>query len=328
MKRLTLVLPGIEGLAKLREGHAPLEADTPSWDLIKARGERQQLSVSGYESALFQVFGLPSAQPAIATLTVPEDLPAVAHNGVWLRADPVYLRADRDHLRFFDAHVLELEQAEAETLAGEITAIYADLGWRLHVAAPDRWYLSLDVEPDIRTFPPSEIVGRVVDPYLPAGSDGSRWNALMTEMQMVLHMSEVNVRRERAGRLPVNSVWFWGNGPRPDVPNIEAQVYADDAIGRALATAAGSTVCALDDSPPGLIGEQSETVIVDERLLRPSLYAESELWRAARDTLETRWIIPALAALRGRNIDELRIVGGNGEAWSLRRSYLWRFWRR
>ena len=200
MYRLTLILPGVEGLAELREGSDPVDLDLPAWQIIRARSDFSPGDDAGFEAALLNEFGV---EAGIAALAVRADLPDIDHSGVWLRADPVYLRADRDHLRFFDAHVLGLEHAEAETLAAEIAAIYADLGWQLHVAAPDRWYLRIDVEPAMRTHPPSEVIGRVVDPFLPQGPDGKRWHALLTEMQMVLHMSPVNAARERAGKLPV-----------------------------------------------------------------------------------------------------------------------------
>ncbi|MCB1736368.1 MAG: hypothetical protein H6981_01880 [Gammaproteobacteria bacterium] len=330
MKRLTLVLPGVEGLAELREGSAALKLDLPAWARIDAKADREQWPVSGYEAALFQLFGMTSKPAPVAAVTVTQDLPDSEQAGVWLRADPVYLRADRDHLRFFDAHVLELTQQEAETLAAEIGAIYADLGWQLHVAAPDRWYLRVDAEPDLVTVPPSEIVGRVVDPFLPTGPERNRWHALMTEMQMVLHMSEVNARRERQGRLPVNSVWFWGNGPSPTTGGVvfDGRLTSDDPLAIALAHYMGMEAGSLNDAENPRALTAMESILVDHRLLRLSLYAEAERWQAEREALEQRWIEPGLAALHARQIDELRVIGSSGNVWRLRRRHLWRFWRR
>lgn len=319
MNRLTLVLPGIEGLAELREGIDAVEPDPPAWRTIRTRADFTPADGHGYEDSLLREFGVDGG---IAALAVRADLPDIDHSGVWLRADPVYLRADRDHLRFFDAHVLGLEHAEAETLAAEIAAIYADLGWQLHVAAPDRWYLRIDVEPDIHTHPPGDVVGRVVDPFLPQGPDARRWHALLTEMQMVLHMSPVNAARERAGKLPVNSVWFWGNGPVSAPLSSNRRVYADDPL--ALTLAAGDA----NDLAVAELSAAGETCIVDTALQRPALYAEAGYWRDARAGVERRWIGPALAALRARHVDELRVIGSQGQVWTLRRPHLWRFWRR
>lgn len=329
MNRLTLVLPGIEGLAELREGSEPIELDAPAWRKIRTKADFIPGDESAFENVLLREFGVTDVTGGgAAALAVRADLPDIDHAGVWLRADPVYLRADRDHLRFYDAHVLALTLSEAATLAAEIEAIYVDLGWQFHVAAPDRWYLRIDAEPDIRTYVPAEIIGRVVDPHLPQGADAKRWHTLLTEMQMVLHMSEVNAERERAGKLPVNSVWFWGNGAAPELKPDGRTIYADDPLSQALAAALnGEGAHGLDTVDVGAPAD-GDTYIVDLAMLRPSLYAESEPWREAGATIARRWLEPGIAALGDRVIDELRVFGGQGQTWVLRRAHAWRFWRR
>ena len=85
----------------------------------------------------------------------------------------------------------------------------------------------------------SEVAGKDVQPYLPAGADALEWHRIFNEAQMLLHEHAVNEAREARGEPAVNSVWFWGGGTRPAVPGRPFDaVWSDDTTAIALAAAA------------------------------------------------------------------------------------------
>ncbi len=68
---------------------------------------------------------------------------------------------------------------------------------------------------DIGTTPPHDIIGKEIGTYLPHGDGAGRLLSLMREGQQLLAHHPVNRAREREGKLPANSPWFWGQGGRP-----------------------------------------------------------------------------------------------------------------
>ncbi len=70
-------------------------------------------------------------------------------------------------------------------------------------------YLSGMDASQLESFPPSFLANRNASAYLPDGEDSGQLRRLMTELQMLLHAHPVNEERERLGKLPVNSLWFW-----------------------------------------------------------------------------------------------------------------------
>ena len=182
----------------------------------------------------------PAAAPGrdlpIAALTHLVDFDA-GHGGSWMRADPVYLRADLGRLRLFEGEQLRLPRDEALGLSAEIAGVLAEHGFTLHIGRDSRrWYLRLPNVPDIVTRPPLAALGDHIDPYLPSGPERRFWHRLANDVQMVLHGTAINAARERRGEPPINSLWFWGAGTLPArTPVPWAQVLADDALCLGLA---------------------------------------------------------------------------------------------
>ncbi|HSG90830.1 MAG TPA: hypothetical protein VLA56_16555, partial [Pseudomonadales bacterium] len=79
-------------------------------------------------------------------------------------------------------------------------------------------------------LPPAVIDGCDPGDYLPAGPDAGGFQTLLSEVQMTLHASPVNQRREALGLPVINSLWIWGGGVAPEVHarSIPA-LFADDA---------------------------------------------------------------------------------------------------
>lgn len=130
---------------------------------------------------------------------------------------------------------------------------------------------------------------------------------------MVLHNHPHNATRVAAGRLPVNSLWFWGAGIAPDhVTTRAAAVASDEVLLRALGTAAGAATSA---RPEGFVVPTRDTLF-DLRDIR-------DLAR-----LQAAWLLPAVGAISSGALVHLDMDFEDGSTVMLERGQRWRFWRR
>jgi len=308
--------------------------DVPRLEALErllAKGRRSMHAGTQQEHWLMNRFGVEAEDGAAAASLLADG--ADPGEACWIRADPVHLRVDRDALVLADSAVFSLNGDEALALAATLNNHFgADLP--IDVRAPDRWYARLASAPHIRCTPLAEARGLPIGEHLPTGPDGMRWHALMNEVQMALHEHPVNAAREARGELPVNSVWFWGNGALPKTAQRPYnQVLSDDALGRGLAIAAGGIGIPLPSGANAwLDGAPTEgrALVVLDGLRAGARYGDPEGWAAAAETLERDWIAPLAQGLRSGRIGMLtcHLVGG-GENLSVEtiKGDLRKFWR-
>jgi hypothetical protein len=225
---------------------------------------------------------------------------AVLHR--WLRADPAHVRPDMTGARVLAIGELGLDAAEVEALLKPLRPLFGDAGFQISAPVPARWYLALPVESRLPAFaPPEQVLGDDLFTHLPEGPEGRRWRALLNEAQVILHNHPVNAARTAAGKLPVNSLCFWGAGKLPDhVRTRLAAVSSPDPELQALAKLAG------------LKANAEGPQLFDLRRLRDWAGVEAHL----------------LPGLRELGRDELQLDFADGARWSLRSGQRWRFWRR
>lgn len=260
-------------------------------------GERQQLQRH------FQV--LPRGWP-MAAITRQADV-GDAKAGAWLRADPVHVRPDINGVRLMAWGNLELSLEEAEEFLQPLRPLFGDVGYLLSAPVADRWYLMLPAQAPFPAFStPGEGLGEDLLAHLPDGIQARRWRVLLTEAQVVLHNHPRNARRIAQGRLPVNSVWFWGGGRLPDSLRTPATalVSADPEL-LALASLAG-----LASSP-----QQSGGTLIDLRAHRD--------WGA----LERGELGEALGGWK-RRYGSLRLDFSDGRTFRINHGQQWRLLRR
>lgn len=130
-------------------------------------------------------------------------------------ADPIHLRAGRDTATLLPPEMLALSENEADELLITLNAFVQEDGLHFTRDGVTRWYLVGSDASELLSFPPSFLANRSVSSFLPEGEDSGRWRRLMTELQILLHTHPINQERELHGKLPVNSVWFWGGGKVP-----------------------------------------------------------------------------------------------------------------
>jgi hypothetical protein len=331
--RLTLLVPGLLGSTAGAGTGAPGAAGprrTAQQTLLnRARRLPEPADVEALRYRLFGYALSESHDHPDAWLSYQTDTGLVAP-GALLRADPVHLRADLSRLLLFDAAQLRIAPEEAQALAETFNRHYAADGLRLEFPLPARGYLHLPRQPDLRTTPLAQAIGRDVDAHLPAGHEARDWHRFLNEVQMLFHDHPVNRAREAHGRPPINSLWLWGGGrPLAAMASGWQHVWCADPVVKGLARLNG-----IGYSPPPAdatawlreaVGDRHLLCLDDLR--QAVAYGDAESWYTQSERLEQVWFAPLLVALRRGRLRELTLYPDDGRKYRVTRWDLWKFWR-
>jgi 2,3-bisphosphoglycerate-independent phosphoglycerate mutase len=74
---------------------------------------------------------------------------------------------------------------------------------------------------DVNCTPPHDITGKPIAGHLPKGKGEEILRELMHESVGVLSDHRINRERVKNGKRPANSIWFWGQGRRPLMPEFK-----------------------------------------------------------------------------------------------------------
>lgn len=296
----------------------------PALEKMLARGRSEMQQTVPLEQALCGMFGLPE-RAAAAPISAEFD---GLGEGFWLRADPVHVRLQREQAVLLPNVVVSAD--EAMQLCASLNAHFAGQCMEFFAPHPARWYVRLAGLPEITTVPLSQAAGRNIHGNLPTGTDARRWHQLFNEIQMLLFAHPLNEVREARGDMPINSVWFWGNGEDARVQSTYDSASSDEILTEMLAAAAKVPFSSWSEQWCVEAGEGQQLLVwtgLRDALQRGDLAA----WRSALQDFETGYAQPLWQALRGGKIAQLRIdiLGGD----SLRQLHLtrgdaWAVWRR
>ncbi|WP_455217986.1 hypothetical protein [Kaarinaea lacus] len=335
----TLLAPGL--LSKphsIDEEVIDESAHQASWkfndlELFLARAKCKKAEATFFESALFEHFEIEVSQDEqlpIAAVSYLGDTDNISDDWV-VRADPVHLMPNRDELVLTGAENLSLTFPESEYLVAVLNDFFKDDGWRLEVATPTRWYLHVPVKPEISTWHISEVSNRAIGEFLPDGPDGKRWRRAMNEVQMILHRVDVNTQREMENRLPVNSVWFWGEGDLPEFGHSRwSQVWSSEPVSLGLAHLTRTPREALPVNGHRWISTvkaPGEHLLVYNSL-QGMVSENRQTWNKALNDFQDAWLNPLVSAIRDGSLDQLTLVPCNGRTFHLSSGGLKRWWCR
>ena len=303
MPRLTLLLPDTAKFAGIA-----LPAT-----LAKALGKSDRATRdAGRQAQLARQFQLLPNRWAEAALTrVVDTDEADARLSGWLRADPAYIRPDINGARLLGiGDALGIEQADVEALLPALRPLFGDAGFTLDAPTPSRWYLRLPREAKLPAFAsPDDALGDDVFEHIVDGPEARRWRVLASEAQVTLHNHPRNAQRIAAGKVPINSLWFWGGGLLPDsIASGFPTVFSDDVLLHGIAR-----IGKLDAMPMKDATLDIDDALVDLRAVRdPRAVVES-------------WLAPVAASVSTR---EAVFDFADGQVFTLRANQRWRFWRK
>lgn len=332
-RRIDLFIPGLFGPA-----HDPAADDgrltaphTPALTLVCARARRMLIAAADAQTRLFGLFGISppaDADAPVAALTRLAD-GGTPNTDWWLRADPVCLQPSRDGLVLAAGEGLNISLDEAEALAAEILKVFGEDGWQLEPRHPLRWYLRPRRAALIRTHALDQVDGRDIRHFLPSGPEAGGWRAALTELQLLLHGSTINAAREARGKLPINSLWFWGGGCLPEPgPAPWTGVWSDQALAAGLGCLHGIPTAGVPGNARSWLaaaGPGDHLVTLDGPG-RAAQHLDYAGWGGLLEQLDTLWIAPLLAALRAGDLQSL-YLHTEGVSFALPRAGLRRLWR-
>jgi hypothetical protein len=303
---------------------AASEARYPALETLLARARRESAGSQTLEQWLHEAFDQadgPLAAGALALASAGQD----PGDAWWARADPVHLRVLRDRAVVVPSEVLEIAREEADQLAAALNRHFADTA-KFHTLGPRRWAVRLKSEESFLDSPALVSAGRDV-----ASARGNE--ALLTEIQMLLHSHPVNEAREARGEPAVNSLWLWGGGRIPrEAQGPWRSVAAADPSVLGLARVAGMQRLELPGSAEAWLGRLPENgrhlAVLDAVRAAAALEQQAEHEEGV-EALERRWFAPLLAALRAGRIGMVTLrVPAPGASFETVRADLRRFWRR
>lgn len=250
---------------------------------------------------------------------------------IWMHADPIHLRPDRERLLVYAGESVAPNPDEAEALVASFNRHFSDEGLRLIAPTSARWYLRLDRPmPGWRTSPLYRIQGGSMAEHLPRGPEARDWMRLLNEIQMLFHADPVNRRREAAGRPVVSGIWIWGGGSLPKSAELESvpDVMVGDhplLLGLArLTERPHRSLAAWLDGPMPVTGRQ---LVFWDRHWRAWLERDLGAWSRALTALDA--VIERLwQPLRVGRLEAIRLDPCDAETFALSTRQAWRFWRR
>lgn len=206
-----------------RQASLPAQLRFPVLERILAHAEYQYHEPRASEELLWSLLGYPLAPAPVAAAgpwLIPELAPyqSAAAESYWLRADPVWLRADLTRV-FLAADHLGLNQDEHQALADSVRDVLEEAGWHLHLVAP-HWYLqrrSGQQDWHFSLANPNRSLGQDLNDLLPSprAPGCQSGHQLFHELQMMLFQHPLNLARRARGLPEANSLWFWGGGSWP-----------------------------------------------------------------------------------------------------------------
>lgn len=236
--------------------------------------------------------------------------------GYWFLVHPAHFVLQRDFFTLGDTVTLTAD--EIELLVVDLNQHFSQDGLRfLPSKSGEFLYLHVNDDVDVATYLLPEAMGRDVGKHMPQGKQGMKFQALMNEVQMLLHDHPLNQAREEKGLLAMNSLWLSGGGSFKEI-NQSAQkpafkLFAIDALSMGLAKWAGISI--------GLVKDYASL----------KLACDAVIVLANNSNLENDWFAPMLKSLKQKELETLRChfdVHGMTFTLHLNPRDTWKFWRK
>lgn len=311
MRSITLFIPGLFGSDTLIN-----QDDFPSFlsleSILSKSKIRKKQSIFSVSYSICDLFGLDMKgnrdQPiaGISRLIDADEFP----KGIWMRADPIHLMANYSGLILADQYSLNLTNRDTLVLAADIKQVLEPYGLFLEVPSTYRWYVKVSKQQTISTTPLDFVIGKNIFPFTPKTIDSINWLKLFNEIQMTLHMSDINRIREQENKLPINSIWFWGCGTLPEtIERCWSFVVSNEILSKGLSIISTTPFMQLPASFDSLkkTEENFKALIVIDDFQAFIYNFQPDKWLNLLFYYEKKWFAPILSALKTNELDELRI---------------------
>lgn len=137
----------------------------------------------------------------------------------------------------------ELISAVEEHFGNDIFKFYSGVSYR-HCLI---WHCgTLDLG---KMTPPHDISGKVIGEYLSTSENAAELIGMMKESFELLKSHPVNLKRISEGKRPANSIWLWGEGTKPALPDFYKKTGLHGSVISAVDLLKGIALCAGMNAP-------------------------------------------------------------------------------
>ena len=223
-------------------GRTPLQtASTPNMDRLVRHGiigkirtvppgyspgsDVANLNILGYGPREFYSGRAPLEAASIG-IALKEDDVAYRCNLVTLKYNKTKTRAVMDD--YSSGHITTEEAKELITeinnsIGSNQISFYPGVSYR-HIMV---WSSGIT---DIECTPPHDITGKDIADYLPVGDGEDILRELMMQASGILESHPINRERIKKGNKPANSIWFWGQGKKLNIPTFREKYALEGAL--------------------------------------------------------------------------------------------------
>lgn len=331
-RHITLYIPGLFAPDAWLGSDVSQGLSLAALELLLCRGRRRQRMPQPDDGLLFELFGhtAPESGLPVAAVMRRFDLEQQSDDFCFC-ATPVNMQPDRDRLVMVGGDNLAVTQAEARQLANEFNQLFAEDGLRLDVPVSNRWYLHVSRPPEIKTQPLKSAIGQDVSHFLPTGEEAMQWHAILNEVQMLFHVSQVNEKRRQSGRPEINSFWLWGEGELPErQQNRWQQVWSNEPLSCALASLGQNELASMPASAEEWLEQADHDgnhLLVFDALADAVAQHDIGRWRDMLETVNQEWMEPLVAALQNKSVSTICLISDNAE-FEVSRKSLKHWWKR
>ena len=138
---------------------------------------------------------------------------------------------------------MEIIKSVQEHFGNDIFAFYSGVAYR-HCLVWHGGTLDLG-----KMTPPHDISGKVIGEHLSKSENAKELIAMMKASYDFLMEHPVNKKRIAEGKRPANSIWLWGEGTKPSLPDFKAKYGVDGTIISAVDLLKGIAKCANMGAP-------------------------------------------------------------------------------
>lgn len=236
-------------------------------------------------------------------------------------ADPVFLEARLDHLCLHRLPLRELPASELDEMFAELQAGLGEKDGLVFRRGGFGGYLQGGQAMPTSALSADSLDGLEPSPFMPVGEGAEGYHRLHSEIQMLLHNSNVQSRRAEEGRWPINALWIWGGGHAPAVRSEGLPpLFSDDPLLRGYWMSASGVIGSFNESPGACCSQAGGSFVASVAQESPSDPEDHDALCHYLDELRR--------LLQDGTLREVRLLLRDGLTVTLRRHHRFRFWRR
>lgn len=198
---------------------------------ISPGSDSANLSVMGYDPRIYLTGRSPLEAASIGLKMTESDISFRAN---LITVDPD--GADRYEDFIVRDHAAgDITTEEAAELVSALNEKLSEEGLYIHLGTGYRQCMIVDKShpnghTDYKCVPPHDILDKKAGPYLPEGKEAEHLIEMMHKSYYILKDHPVNKARIARGLNPANSLWIWGQGTRPELPDFNEKYGVRGAV--------------------------------------------------------------------------------------------------